>query len=109
MLIDGGNSLIDRKLGNQQNGYVKTTLELPSSLVREIKLRALNDGRKLKDTMADLLKKGLRSGQPTTHSRPSRVKLPLVKCRHSAELTPVQVATILLQQETEWYHEAAGH
>ena len=35
---------------------MKTTLELPGDLVREIKLRALHDGRKLKDAMADLLR-----------------------------------------------------
>ena len=43
---------------------MKTTLDLPNALVREIKLRAVNDGRKLKDTIADLLKKGLRADKP---------------------------------------------
>src|SRR5436305_14163352 len=50
---------LDRKLGNQQNGKMKTTLDLPDALVKQVKLRALHDGRKLKDAVADLLRKGL--------------------------------------------------
>ena len=88
---------------------MKTTLDLPSELVREIKLRAVNDGRKLKDTMADLLRKGLSARKPGGDVLPNRVKLPIIKCRHTAELTPEQVATLLSKQETEWHHEAAGH
>ena len=47
-------------LGNQENGCMKTTIELPDGLVREIKLRALNKRQKLKDAVAELLRiKGL--------------------------------------------------
>lgn len=88
---------------------MKTTLDLPPALVREIKLRAVNEGSKLKDTMADLLRKGLSAGRPRVNLRPHRVKLPLVQCRHTLELTPDQVAAALLKQEVEWHHEAAGH
>ena len=49
----------DRKLENHKNGSVKTTLDLPPDLVREIKLMAVNEGRKLKDVISDLLRKGL--------------------------------------------------
>ncbi len=38
---------------------MKITLDLPDPLVKQVKLRALRDGRKLKDTVADLLRKGL--------------------------------------------------
>ena len=38
---------------------MKTTFDLPSDLVREIKLRAVNDGRKLKEVVSDLLRVGL--------------------------------------------------
>jgi len=38
---------------------LKTTLDLPPDLVREIKLMAVNEGRKLKDVISDLLRKGL--------------------------------------------------
>ena len=50
---------LDRKLGNQQNGSMKTTLDLPDVLMKQVKLRALQEGRKLKDAVADLLRKGL--------------------------------------------------
>ncbi len=88
---------------------MKTTLDLPPELVREIKLRAVHEGRKLKDITAELLKKGLKAGSARKTARPRRVKLPLVQCRHPAELTPEKVAELLSQQEVEWHHEAAGH
>ena len=43
-------------------GRMKTTLDLPDALVKEIKLRAVHEGKKLKDAMADLLRKGLAAG-----------------------------------------------
>lgn len=86
---------------------MKTTLDLPGDLVREIKLRAVNEGGKLKDTIADLLRKGLRERPAKNNVKPSRVKLPLVHCRRAAVLTPDQVAAALLKQETEWHHDAA--
>ncbi len=38
---------------------MKTTLDLPDSLVKQVKIRAVREGRKLKDAVADLLRKGL--------------------------------------------------
>jgi hypothetical protein len=38
---------------------VKTTLELPDDLVKEVKLHALRQGKKLKEAVADLLRQGL--------------------------------------------------
>jgi plasmid stability protein len=38
---------------------MKTTLELPDDLVKEIKILAVNEGKKLKDAVADLLRQGL--------------------------------------------------
>ena len=40
-------------------GNMKTTLELPDELMREIKVVAAMNDQKLKDVMADLLGKGL--------------------------------------------------
>lgn len=98
---------VDSKPANQQTGSMKTTLDLPSDLVREIKLTAVHDGRKLKDLMADLLRRGLMAGKAKNAARPGRVKLPLIKCRKKAALTPEQVAEALNQQEALWHHEAA--
>ena len=88
---------------------MKTTLDLPRDLVREIKLRAVNDERKLKDTIADLLRKGLSTRVSRAVAKRNRVKLPLVHCRRAAELTPDRVAATLEKQDTEWLHEAARH
>jgi hypothetical protein len=86
---------------------MKTTLDLPSDLLREVKLRSVHEGRKLKDLMADLLRLGLVAGKKKSTSPPSRVKLPLIHCRKTAELTPQQVADTLLKQETDWHNEAS--
>jgi hypothetical protein len=86
---------------------MKTTLDLPADLIREVKLRSVHEGMKLKDLMADLLRKGLNAGKQRAANRPSRVKLPLIQCRKMAELTPQQVADVLSDQETQWHHEAS--
>jgi plasmid stability protein len=96
---------------------MKTTVDLPDSLMKQVKLRALRDGRKLKDAVADLLLKGL---AVATDPRPDAVApvistdkktgLPLIECKQAAspeeELTPERVADILLAQEMEWHHAA---
>src|SRR5437667_9299218 len=79
---------------------MKTTIDLPADLVRQVKLEAVNEGKKLKDTMAELLRRGLSSRKPRESTRPSRVKLPLLQCRRSANLPPKRVAEILSEQET---------
>jgi len=38
---------------------MKTTLELPDDLMREVKIRAAQQGRKMKDIMAETLRSGL--------------------------------------------------
>lgn len=38
---------------------MKTTLDLPDALVKQVKLRAVNNGRKLKETFAELISRGL--------------------------------------------------
>ena len=83
---------------------MKTTLELPDDLMRDIKLRAVRDNRKLKDAVADLLRQGL-AREPAATQRVRRVQLPLVQCARRAdpreEITPRRVAAILLADEAE--------
>jgi hypothetical protein len=45
---------------------MKTTLDLPDDVVRAVKIRAVEENRKLKDLVADLLRRGLaqKSGPP---------------------------------------------
>jgi hypothetical protein len=40
-------------------GYVKTTIDLPDALMKQVKLRALREGKKFKDTVAETLRAGL--------------------------------------------------
>jgi len=83
---------------------MRTTLDLPDDLMREVKIRAVKENRKLKEAIADLLRRGLsqrRSERGVRH----RVTLPIVECSHKArpkeEMTPERVASILLEEESE--------
>lgn len=83
---------------------MKTTLDLPDDLVREVKIRAVRENRKLKDAVADLLRRGLsqrRSEPKVSH----RVALPIVVCARKAspgqEMTPERVAAVLLEGESK--------
>ena len=92
---------------------MKTTVDLPDALVREIKLRALYDGQKLKDAIADLLRKGLEAPSSLSADEDGpgftidpETRLPLIPYRRrqtSEELTPDRMKEILLQQEVDWY------
>jgi plasmid stability protein len=85
---------------------MKTTLNLPDDLMRAVKLRAVEENRKLTDMVADLLRRGLAQEPAPAPAVRNRVKLPLVKVAHKPrpdeELTPERVAEILLEQEAEW-------
>lgn len=84
---------------------MKTTLDLPGHLMREVKIRAASENRKLKDLIAELLATGLATPRAAGRrsARRKRARLPLIACRHAAsdddEMTPQRVADVLLQQE----------
>jgi plasmid stability protein len=82
---------------------MKTTLDLPDDLMRQVKIRAVEENRKLKDTIADLLRRGLAQGPGRPSPIRQRVRLPLVQCAHQArpdeEMTPERVAEVLLAEE----------
>lgn len=84
---------------------MKTTLDLPDELMREIKVKAAREDRRLRDLVAELLRDGL-AAQSHGEIR-HRVKLPLIKTSRPAapgqELTPDRIAEILIEQEAEWY------
>lgn len=86
---------------------MKTTLDLPDELMRAIKIRAAQQDRKIKDVVAELLKRGLSQAESgPTISPTRRVELPLVHCGHAAradrEMTPERVVAALLDQEADW-------
>ena len=91
---------------------MKTTFDLPANLVRQLKLRAVRQGRKLKDAAADVLRAGL-AKQPNSPSekaaavvKDKKTGLPVIRCRRGVprdeQLTPDRVAEILSAQEAEW-------
>lgn len=45
---------------------MKTTIDLPDSLMRQVKIRAASEGLKLKELVADLLQQGLARTQAAT-------------------------------------------
>jgi hypothetical protein len=54
---------------------MKTTLELPDELMREVKIRAIHEHKKLKDAIADLIRKGMAAGKSRPAKTPKPVKL----------------------------------
>ena len=82
---------------------MKTTVDLPDELMQTIKLRAVQERRKLKDIVADLLRRGLAAESEHPAAVRERVRLPLVHCVHPAdpseEVTADRAAQILLDEE----------
>lgn len=89
---------------------MKTTLDLPDDLVREVKIHAVNENRKLKDAVADLLRRGLDQKLAMPAKARRRLKLPLVECAHEArpdeEMTAERLAKVLIEDEVGMYRDA---
>ncbi len=82
---------------------MKTTLDLPDDLVRAVKILAVEENRRLKDTVAELLRRGLAQERGVPAAIRRRLELPLIECAHEArpgeEMTPERVADTLLEEE----------
>lgn len=79
---------------------MKTTLELPDDLMRAVKIRAASEGRRLKDVVADAIRRGLTEDTAKGGPARRRVRLPLVECAHEArEMTPERIARILEKED----------
>lgn len=91
-------------------GFMKTTLDLPEPLVREMKLRAAQEGRKLKDVATEVFEAGLRRQSPGQGSKTYSQKLdaPLFACEASkAESSGMTVAKLLrLEQQAQFEEDA---
>jgi len=79
---------------------MKTTIQLPDELIKEVKLRAIHEGQKLQDAIADLLRKGLSAGQRGGGKR-TIVKADKLMLKRRAELTRKFISG-------EWGTELAG-
>lgn len=84
---------------------MKTTVDLPDELLREVKVRAARADRSLKDLMTELLRRGLAATDAGPDEVVTRVEVPLVVCARPAgedeEVTPDRVAAILAAQDHE--------
>lgn len=89
---------------------MKTTLDLPDELIREVKLRAVIQGRTLRDLVADFLRQGLGMATPKSPEPPpsdSMVEvvpggLPVIRCRADAPAAHMSVqALIKLEQQSQ--------
>jgi hypothetical protein len=92
---------------------MKITVELPDSLVKEIKRRALDEDLKLKDALAGLLRRGLElpdsahaEDDTPSYRIDAETGLPVIHCRRAArpndEMTADRIKEILLAQEVRW-------
>ena len=54
---------------------MKTTLDLPDDLMREVKIRAVHEHKKLKDMIAEFIRKGMATGKRRPAKLPKPVKL----------------------------------
>lgn len=105
---ESGDPEFDRQPENQQTSRMKATFDLPPDLIRAVKLRAVHEGRKLKDVAADLLKRGLsdqgQSGKPQLSKPQIEIQadgLPVVRCKADAPASRMSTDELLsLEQET---------
>ena len=63
---------------------MKTTIDLPEDLVREMKFRAVREGRKLRDVAAEVFRRGLAAPVPSPGAH-YRVKLPIIPAPRGAK------------------------
>ncbi|MCI0358752.1 MAG: hypothetical protein L0211_09745 [Planctomycetaceae bacterium] len=89
---------------------MKTTVDLPDNLLRQIKLRAVRNGQKLKEAFVELLRKGLAAPSQPRHSSAGRpviktdteTGLPYFEGAPDAPARHMTVAELLaLEQQTQ--------
>ncbi len=86
---------------------MKTTLDLPEELVREAKLRAMMQGRTLKDMVADFMRQGLGHPAESDHAAAQGGErvisapdgLPQIRCRADAPASRASVAELLALEQ----------
>ena len=90
---------------------MKTTLDLPDELVRAMKMRALLQGRTLRDLVTDFLRQGLgMAPQPTAHTlapggsmlQTAPNGLPTIRCNANAPASAMGLQDLLaLEQDAQ--------
>lgn len=95
---------------------MKTTVNLPDSLVKQVKMRAVREGQKLQDAVAELLRLGLSAAKVSGERaaipvviRDAETDLPVIQCQRPPapeEISADRIAEILSAQDVEFH--AAG-
>ena len=80
-------------------GRVKTTLEIPDPLFKELKAKAALDGLKLKDVVASALSNYLSSPKPPR--KPAACPFPLVRGKGGPLLKQMSAKTVARLEEEE--------
>lgn len=87
---------------------MKTTLDLPNELVREMKLKAAHEGRKIKDVVATLIAAGMVAESASTKvARPRKgtLRLPLFPGAKNAPARQMSIEQILALTQATQTHE----
>ena len=87
---------------------MKTTFDLPPELVKEVKLRAVHEGRKLKDVAAELLRRGLASDMAARSQAAvtrAEIKLPFFPSPQNAPASRMTTEEILALEQEALYQE----
>lgn len=81
---------------------MKTTLDLPNDLLREARRRAVNQGKTLRDVIADLLRQGLEQPSPTVSrctARRGTIELPLFPSSPNAPAQRMSVDELVVAEQ----------
>ena len=84
--------------------FMRTTIDIPDRLGRQIKVLAVREGVPLKAVITRALERELRS--PVAAATPGVVpELPVVKSRHpgALRLSPEEIGALLVREEAEAY------
>ena len=89
---------------------MKTTLDLPDDLMREVKIRAATQGRKLKDVVTDAIRTGLFPNSISQDSKPKITKHPtlghlVVTGGPNAPASSMTIEQILQLEQDALYQE----
>jgi hypothetical protein len=70
-----GLASVDRKSAFWKSPLTKTTLDLPDELMREVKIRAVYEQKKLRVMIVELLQKGIAATEAQRRKIPKPIKL----------------------------------
>lgn len=92
---------------------MKTTFDLPEALVRKMKMKAVKEGRKLKDVATELLTRGLEQPEKLLRSPARhRVQLPLIEANPrlpAFNLTGQQIHELETRLDIENHESSLRH